>query len=897
MRVPKWLSSLAFKVPVMMILGAATAALAVGAGAYVLARDTAISAMEANLRSTVDSRSQVVLRFWTQAQTHVRLLSEMPTVVNALESLSADIRMKGDEAEAILQKLYIDENPVKDDRSRYNGEQDQTSYGFYHEQVHKVLNQARILFDFDDLLVVNKDGVVVYSSAKARDFATNVKTGPQKDLALARAVNAAIEKGKNGEVTFADFAPYKPNGDKASAFLARAVKDEKGAIVGALAVRVGATALSTSVFQPVGQEGRFFLLGPDRVMRTDADASSTTAGVARFAPAFAAELLPTRTAQGIETGSTGKPSLMVARGINVMGQRWIGVAEVSLAEVEQPIMAIGLKLAGLAGTVLAGMAIVGWLASRTIWRPVVDLRRAVSAMAAGEKVEMRALSRRDEIGDLARAMLTIHDAGVASARIRAALDSSPAIVLVTDEADTVVYASPAALGLFDSLEPAMQQAQPAFRAGAIVGNPVGYFRDNAALQREVGEEHDGRATGRYQIAGRTLTFAVSPIVAVDGAQIGRVAIYEEITGELQVQAEIASVVRGASQGDFSMRVPVEGKAGFMRDMAEGLNQLSDTVQDALSDMVSAMESLAHGDLTGGIAKEYQGQFRELKNALNETIARLSETVATIKTTAQEVTSAAREINSGATDLSQRTEQQASALEETAATTEQLAASVKASAQASRQAVELSEQAMGVASEGGTIVRDAVEAMARIEQASQKISDIISVIDEIAFQTNLLALNAAVEAARAGEAGKGFAVVASEVRTLAQRSSDAAKDITGLIGASGAEVAQGVKLVRAAGAALEKIVEASQKVSATVSDISAASGEQANGIDEMSQAVAHMDEMTQQNAALAEESAASATALSDQIERLNELVAAFRTREAERAFSRTQEEPAQRRSAA
>jgi methyl-accepting chemotaxis protein len=167
-------------------------------------------------------------------------------------------------------------------------------------------------------------------------------------------------------------------------------------------------------------------------------------------------------------------------------------------------------------------------------------------------------------------------------------------------------------------------------------------------------------------------------------------------------------------------------------------------------------------------------------------------------------------------------------------------------------------------------------MSRIELASRKISDITSVIDEIAFQTNLLALNAAVEAARAGDAGKGFAVVASEVRTLAQRSGDAAKDITALISESGREVEQGVALVRAAGEALSQIVDASKKVSATVSDISAASTEQANGIDEMSQTVAHMDEMTQQNAALAEESAASATSLMNQIQQLNGLVASFRT---------------------
>ena len=238
--------------------------------------------------------------------------------------------------------------------------------------------------------------------------------------------------------------------------------------------------------------------------------------------------------------------------------------------------------------------------------------------------------------------------------------------------------------------------------------------------------------------------------------------------------------------------------------------------------------------------------------------------------------AAREINMGADDLSKRTEEQASSLEETAATTEELAASVKASAQASRQAAAIATEAMEAAQNGGAIAGQAVDAMARIETASQKISDIIRVIDDIAFQTNLLALNAAVEAARAGDAGKGFAVVASEVRTLAQRSSSAAKDISALISSSNNEVGEGVKLVRQAGEALEQILTASKKVASTIAEISAASSEQASGIDEMSQAVAHLDEMTQQNAALSEQSAASAGSLSSRIGQLNDLVAAFRT---------------------
>ncbi|MGO4735014.1 methyl-accepting chemotaxis protein [Bosea sp. 2KB_26] len=295
-------------------------------------------------------------------------------------------------------------------------------------------------------------------------------------------------------------------------------------------------------------------------------------------------------------------------------------------------------------------------------------------------------------------------------------------------------------------------------------------------------------------------------------------------------------------------------------------------------LAAGLEMLAQGDLTYRIDDNVATDYLKLRDDFNRAVNRLSETVATIQTTSVDVANAAREINMGADDLSKRTEEQASSLEETAATTEELAASVKASALSSRQAVLLANEATEVAEKGGAIVTDAVAAMARIELASRKISDITSVIDEIAFQTNLLALNAAVEAARAGDAGKGFAVVASEVRTLAQRSSEAAKDITSLISESGVEVAQGVGLVRSAGEALGKIVEASKKVSATVSDISAASAEQANGIDEMSQTVAHMDEMTQQNAALAEESAASASSLTGQIQRLNGLVSSFRIKD-------------------
>ncbi len=308
----------------------------------------------------------------------------------------------------------------------------------------------------------------------------------------------------------------------------------------------------------------------------------------------------------------------------------------------------------------------------------------------------------------------------------------------------------------------------------------------------------------------------------------------------------------------------------------------------MTEAVGVLSALADGDLTRRMTQDYKGTFGQIKAALNQTVGRLFDMVNSINDVTGAIASATREIAAGNTDLSERSEQQASALEETAASMEELAATVRQNAANAQQANQLAAGAREVAASGGRVVADAVAAMGRIEASSQKIGDIVGMIDEIAFQTNLLALNAAVEAARAGDAGKGFAVVAQEVRNLAQRSAQASKEIKTLITQSTAEVKQGADLVTGAGTTLDEILGGVKRVADIVAEIAAASSEQAAGIDQVNAAVSQMDEMTQQNAALVEESAAAAQALEQQADELGRQMGAFNV--GVRAAARTEAAP-------
>jgi len=295
----------------------------------------------------------------------------------------------------------------------------------------------------------------------------------------------------------------------------------------------------------------------------------------------------------------------------------------------------------------------------------------------------------------------------------------------------------------------------------------------------------------------------------------------------------------------------------------------------VNEAVAVAEKVAAGDLGSVIhvtSTDETGRLLSALKAMNESLVRI---VGTVRNSSDSIATGSAQIASGNADLSQRTEEQASALEETAASMEQLGSTVKANADNARQANQLALSASTVAVQGGEVVGQVVETMKGINDSSKKIADIISVIDGIAFQTNILALNAAVEAARAGEQGRGFAVVASEVRSLAQRSAEAAKEIKGLITASVERVEQGTALVDQAGSTMSEVVSSIKRVTDIMGEISAASMEQSQGVSQVGEAVGQMDQVTQQNAALVEESAAAADSLKQQAQQLVAAVAVFK----------------------
>ncbi len=356
-------------------------------------------------------------------------------------------------------------------------------------------------------------------------------------------------------------------------------------------------------------------------------------------------------------------------------------------------------------------------------------------------------------------------------------------------------------------------------------------------------------------------------VMIDSAIAAMDSIHTSIT-------DISNVMEKVQKGEFTHRVTVEAK-GDLLHLKALINNSMDALEDAISEINRVVSSQAGGDLTQQIQGDFQGSLGELKIAINKTSKKLNETVFEVVSSSHNILNISSQVASGNQDLSRRTSEQAATLEATSSSMEEMTATVSQNSESSHEAHQIVEEAIEKANTSVTVVNKTMDSMEAISESSQQISEIISLIDSIAFQTNLLALNAAVEAARAGEHGRGFAVVASEVRSLAQKSADASKDIKALIEDSGIKVADGSKFVRQTAEALENMNESIKLMGTIIGDISQSSSEQLTGITQINSAVNSMDEVTQQNSHMVEESTAAAVELNKLATQMSELMRFFK----------------------
>ena len=548
--------------------------------------------------------------------------------------------------------------------------------------------------------------------------------------------------------------------------------------------------------------------------------------------------------------------------------------------ISRNIIAAVLSLVALVTLIFA------FLLTRSIIRPLHRSIEIAQGIAAGELNQNVDIIGKDETGQLGSAMAVMianlksnidetQQRAEAATRIRLALDVGRTNVLVADADGKIIYVNQSAYRTLQEGAEELQQDLPGFDPEQLLDSNIWSLHMRPEEQRKAVQALTEEQREDLEIGGRSLRLITNPVFNADRERIGTVVEFTDRTAEVAVEREVEEIVGAARHGNLERRIEVANKQGFFKSLGEDVNQLLTVVSETFNDIASVMENLSRGDLSHKITRNYQGTYAVVQARVNSTIDQLQEIVGSISTSAKAINTATREVAAGNNSMSKRTEQQATRLEETASSTDELTSTVHSNADNAQLAKTLAGSARELAEQGGLVIGDAIGAMNAIHESSDRIAEIIGVIDEISFQTNLLALNASVEAARAGEHGRGFAVVATEVRNLAQRSAAEAREIKNLIQDSGEKVRAGVNLVNQSGSTLEEIVNSVKKVGDIIVEIAAASREQSQGLEQVNKAVREMDEMTQQNAALAEETSAASASMTEQVQMMTERLQFFK----------------------
>lgn len=531
------------------------------------------------------------------------------------------------------------------------------------------------------------------------------------------------------------------------------------------------------------------------------------------------------------------------------------------------------SLALLGGSIVL-LLWLGVLISRSITRPLGQALQAFSNISNGRYDTAISIPGEDEVSKVLAGLKAMQiklgedneriqkmlREGEIAASIKAALDNASVNVMMADNDGIIRYMNKATQSLMQHSESNMRKILPEFNVDKLIGANFDIFHKNPSHQRNILSNLRGSHVAQITVGEMVFRLSSSPISNKGGERIGTVLEWLDRTAEVFAEREIEKLVSAAAVGDFSGRITVEGKEGFYKQSAEGLNRVVGVTDSAVTDVLRVLEAMERGNLNETISKDYDGVFKQLKESVNGTVEKLSQTIGQVINATEQLGNASEQISATSQSLSQATSEQAASVDETSASIEQMAASINQNAENAKVTDGMATKAAKEAVEGGEAVKQTVDAM-------KEIATRISIIDDIAYQTNMLALNAAIEAARAGDHGKGFAVVAAEVRKLAERSQVAAQEIGDLAVGS-------VKAAERAGELINTIVPGIGKTSDLVQEIAAASIEQSSGANQINSAMNQMNQITQQNASASEELAATSEEMTSQAEQLRELMGFF-----------------------
>ncbi len=759
-----------------------------------------------------------------------------------------------------LQHVFIAQNKFPlGEKNKLTQLEDEGLYGYnkHHHAIHDWLNSYLQRFGFYDIFLIDQNGNVVYSVFKELDYATSLTKGPWKATGLANAYYQSKQL-KDGEVFFTDLSLYPPSYNAPAAFAAtpifktnrRGKKQRLGTLVFQMPLDQISHIMTTN--SGLGQTGETYLVGPDKLMRSDSKNFHKTHSVVNsFRDKVNGRMVTPSTEQALlqKTGEhivnkLGQEVLSAYTPIEIGHHRWALIAEVSTEEAFEAVDHLMNTTAIITAIAVILITFIALIFSRKISRPILCLTETMSLIRREFDFSRRIdVQSQDEIGQ----------AGTAFNQLLASTEEA------LNEVNHTMHEI--AEGHFES------------RITADLPGDLKKLKDNVNASAE-SVDSTMQALEKIMNAICSGDFNMRLDESVKGEFRNHV---NNAIGTMDLAInEVGSVIKRLSEGDLNARVKAE-LPGDLDELKRNTNHSMQHLQDAIEAISKALRAQSQGDLTVSVDIEMLGELDMLKQSINTSNRELNSVVSQVIDAASTVNTASHEVSAGSNDLNDRTQQQAASLEETASAMEELTSTIQQNADNAMTADHLAKDARNQAETGRSIMNETEKAIEKIHSSSKQIEEITGLIDSIAFQTNLLALNAAVEAARAGEHGRGFAVVAGEVRTLAGKSADAAKQIKDLIENTVGSIENGTEKIEQTSESLTKINESIQKVSDVVSEISAASQEQQAGVHQIKHAIGEIDQTTQQNAALVEETTAAAQSMSHESERLQSAVSTFKTR--------------------